>query len=308
MKSVPLAYYPTTIHWIDDNPLFLNSVTTSVKTIHTLQASTSPKESLSYLKNQKPALGGLPQFSAYTNHNDYGLNHHVPTDLHLLSLSELLKHPKKSEDVSVIVVDYNMPNMNGLDFCKALRDSPIKKILLTGEMDQRNAIEAFNEGIIDCFLQKDSPNMINDLEYFIEKLTQEYFSDITKPMLAHLECEEKSPLTDNAFINFFNHWKKSNDILEHYLIDKNGSFVGIDTKNKTQFLIIHTDKTLDSFTNLHDDIDKNELLLQVRNRERIPFFGIGKEAWEFETTIWDNYFIKPNTLEGRCRYYWGQNA
>jgi CheY-like chemotaxis protein len=308
MKSLPLVYYPTTIHWIDDDPLFLNSVTTSVKTTHKLQTSASPTESLSYLKNQKPVLAGLPQFSADTHHNDYGLNHHIPTDLHLLSLSELMKHPKKGEDVSVVVVDYNMPNMNGLDFCKALQDSPIKKILLTGEMDQRTAIEAFNEGIIDCFLQKDSPNMVNDLEYFIETLAQEYFTDITKPMLAHLECEEKSPLTDNEFIDFFNHWKKSNGAVEHYLIDKNGSFVAIDAKDKTQFLVIHTDKTLDSFANLHDDTDQNELLSQVRNREKIPFFGIGKEAWEFETKTWGDYFVKPNMLEGRCRYYWSQNA
>lgn len=308
MKPVPLVYYPTTINWIDDDNDFLESIAKSVKTANRLEVSHTPIDCLFRLKNQQPVLANLPQFNAYTCHNDYGLNHHIPTDLHLLGLAELLNHPKRFEDVSVVVVDYNMPSMNGLEFCSALRDTPIKKILLTGEMDQRTAIEAFNEGIIDCFLQKDSPNMINDLEYFIEALTQEYFTDITKPMLAHLECEEKSPLTDNEFIKFFSHWKKSNHILEHYLVDKNGSFVAIDDQQKKQFLIMHTDKTLDSFASLHDDTDKHELLSQVKNREKIPFFGIGKEAWEFETSTWDNHFLKPNMLEGRCRYYWGQDA
>jgi CheY-like chemotaxis protein len=39
---------------------------------------------------------------------------------------------------SVLVVDYSMPQMNGLEFCAAVAHLPCKKILFTGAADERS--------------------------------------------------------------------------------------------------------------------------------------------------------------------------
>ena len=56
---------------------------------------------------------------------------------------------------------------------------------------------------------------------------------------------------------------------------------------------------------LHDDLNgASELLDAIRKRESIPFFGIGRESWEFEVHGWSKYFYACDVLEGREKYYW----
>ena len=49
-----------------------------------------------------------------------------------------------SREVSVVVVDYFMPEMDGVTFCRRLNNPSIGKILLTGRAEDSVAIEAFN--------------------------------------------------------------------------------------------------------------------------------------------------------------------
>jgi CheY-like chemotaxis protein len=46
----------------------------------------------------------------------------------------------------VLVVDYSMPQMNGVEVCEALRHLPCKKILFTGAADEKVAVERLQSG------------------------------------------------------------------------------------------------------------------------------------------------------------------
>ncbi|MBI3876445.1 MAG: response regulator [Verrucomicrobia bacterium] len=63
------------------------------------------------------------------------------------------------ESIAVVVADMNMPEMNGIKFLQIVRDqSPdISRIMLTGNADQRTAMDAINEGYIFRFLTKPCP-------------------------------------------------------------------------------------------------------------------------------------------------------
>ena len=50
--------------------------------------------------------------------------------------------------------------------------------MLTGNKDHSMAVQAFNEGIIDHFLVKDSPNLIDQLVHSIDKMQKSYFSSL----------------------------------------------------------------------------------------------------------------------------------
>lgn len=60
------------------------------------------------------------------------------------------------EPVDVVVSDYLMPGMNGLDFLAAVRERfpDTARIMLTGHADPSVAIDAINRGQIYRFLQK----------------------------------------------------------------------------------------------------------------------------------------------------------
>ena len=51
-----------------------------------------------------------------------------------------------------------MPPMKGIDLCRELAGYPVKKIMLTGEANEKFAVGAFNEGTIDGFLSKKEEN------------------------------------------------------------------------------------------------------------------------------------------------------
>jgi FixJ family two-component response regulator len=69
---------------------------------------------------------------------------------------EALNSLKEDSDYSVIISDFNMPGMKGLEFLKKVHEinSNTVKILLTGYADLQLVIDAINEGYIYRFLTK----------------------------------------------------------------------------------------------------------------------------------------------------------
>ena len=42
----------------------------------------------------------------------------------------------------------------------------------------------------------------------------------------------------------------------------------------------------------------------VSLRQKIPFFGIGLESWQYDFNEWSQYFYAPEIINGRENYYW----
>ncbi|MDB5779456.1 MAG: response regulator receiver protein [Polaromonas sp.] len=72
--------------------------------------------------------------------------------------------------VQVAVVDYAMPAMSGLRMLGELRDWPGSRILLTGRADEQLAVSAFNRGLINQFIPKQSPDLRAGLTRAVEDL------------------------------------------------------------------------------------------------------------------------------------------
>jgi len=80
---------------------------------------------------------------------------------------------KENGPIAVIVSDYRMPEMNGVQFLSSARQiSPdTVRILLTGQADMQATIDAVNDGNIFRFLTKpcENPNLIKALDSAIEQ-------------------------------------------------------------------------------------------------------------------------------------------
>ncbi|MFC5520629.1 response regulator [Polaromonas jejuensis] len=59
----------------------------------------------------------------------------------------------------VCVVDYSMPAMSGLRVLSELTDWSGSRVLLTGRADEQLAVSAFNRGLIEQFIPKQSPEI-----------------------------------------------------------------------------------------------------------------------------------------------------
>lgn len=302
--ALPLFSYPASVVCVDDDSLFLASVTQLLKNMQTITFN-SPEQSINFFQQYKPLLKKINFMRGYTESDSYDMLNHMPVDLNVNALKELYSNDERKNEVTILITDYNMPNINGIDLCRELQAFPMKKILLTGAADYQQAVAAFNEGLIDCFIQKDSPTLAQDILFHIRRLSQLYFVERSRQLLNHLETDYPLPLSDPVFINFFEKWCKENHIQEYFLIDKYGDFLLIDEKDQKSYFIVHTDRTLSNFVELHhDDKDTSSYIRAVELREKVPFFGERVEGWELQPTQWAACFYSPQVLVGMQKYYW----
>ena len=72
----------------------------------------------------------------------------------------------------VLVVDYSMPAMNGMQALAALIDWPGSRILLTGQADEQIAVTAFNQGLIEQFIPKQSTDITRRLTDAVKRMLE----------------------------------------------------------------------------------------------------------------------------------------
>jgi len=305
MFTLPIFYHTSTLITVDDDDLILKSLALLFKNRFMVMPFHQPKECIKFFDSYRSPLSKTTLLQSCTEHEQYDspyrsfINFDM-TQLHL----ENNKHERKNE-ISVMIVDYNMPGMNGIELCKILRTIPVKKILLTGEASLNEAVAAFNDKVIDCFIRKDSPSLAHQIQHYVKNLSLQYYREQTNALCSHLEANGMIPLSDPIFAQHFSEWCASESIQEYTLIDRNGSLMAMNNDDQASYFIVHTDQSLDAFLELNDDVNDAEPFLQdIKQRKLIPFFGTGKECWEFQPNEWQPYLYPPTVLNGREKYYW----
>ncbi len=76
---------------------------------------------------------------------------------------DALNDESRFEEIAAVVVDYEMPEMDGIRFLSSIGDVECTKILLTGAAGYREAVDAFNAGLIDVYLRKTDADMPSKL-------------------------------------------------------------------------------------------------------------------------------------------------
>ena len=305
MSDLPLFFYPTKIVWVDDDEVLLQTSVEIFGGINMIQTFNSPISCLNFFSTYSPYLLSVPFLRGRFECEDYDTINHLPVDINSEAFKQLPGQAERKEEVSIIIIDYRMPDMSGIDLCRQLKHIPAKKILLTGEADTACAVKAFNEGVIDCYIRKDNPNLLNEINDYLDRLSNNYFYDQSKSLLSHIEIDHKIPSSDPEFCGFFKKWCKQNQIQEFYLSDKQGNMQLRNKQGMKSFFIIHTDNTLNTFSDLYQDSKVNsDILIAIQQRKKIPFFGLGMEAWQFDGSCWGNYMFEPAKFVGREKYYW----
>lgn len=305
VKKLPLFYFPPTLCWVDDNELFLEAAELLFKEDYHCLTFAKENEALQFLHSYQSPSANIHFTREFTESDTYDTSHHLPIDINISEITQLSHRRARQSEIGILIIDNNMPTKNGIEICHQLKQSPYKKILLTGQTSPHAVVDAFNDGIIDKFIAKDQ-EVSEKLKKSILELSYQYFYEKTKNLLAHIETSRPSPLSDPIFIDFFYDWCEANQANEFYLLNKQGSFLVKDKQGMASCFVVMSEYAKDEFVKLNDDMldTEGDLLLQVAAGKSIPFFGIGKECWDYSYNEWKPFFYTAKVIEGREKYYW----
>ncbi len=130
------------------------------------------------------AFAQLCRLNLASRFNALSFHSPVSTLEYLISCSDFAalmeNNGPRNPKVSVVVVDYAMPEMDGLEFCRRVsKVNPyIRKVMLTGKADEKLAVEAFNKGDIHYFLRKDSPDLAREINRALDKAQRDYLLEV----------------------------------------------------------------------------------------------------------------------------------
>jgi CheY-like chemotaxis protein len=304
-RNLPCIFYPTSVVLVDDNKTFLDNLSLKLSEFSPCFTFTNPNEAIKHLQspsNQNKILKGISA-TDLTSDLHMPSSGTVPIQFDVSNLYKNVYDSNSFSEVSVVVVDYTMPAINGAEFCRALTDIPAKKILVTGEPDEKLAVQLFDEGIIDKFILKGQPGFANEVKNCVLKMQSKYFQDLTAPIVQQLKVEEDSALGDPVFMNLFDSVRDEIKPESFYLTDTNGSFLFVGSDNKPTWLIIKTKTTLEEYAQQFEDADlPPESVESVRQGDvsiYLPSFDYFIESFKFDIR---EHFYPAKKLHGDKDY------
>lgn len=208
-------HHPTTICLVDDNQSFLDSMILEMPSTWACRAFTDPHAALAFL-NQPAALPPLAE-RCLTRQASTESDAVIHLDLGLIE--QEVNHPERFRRVSVLVADYAMPSMNGLELCAAVQDPHLRKAMLTGVADEKLAVEAFNAGLIHRFIPKHGTSATGTARDYIAELQVEYFGQYTALLQSTLAVGKPGFLSDPGVTRWAEELMRSERLVEYYLVD-----------------------------------------------------------------------------------------
>jgi len=196
----------------------------------------------------------------------------------------------------VCVFDYSMPEMNGLDALGELVDWPGSRVLLTGQADEQMAVGAFNRGLIDQFIPKQSPDISRRLIDAVDHLLTTPSTRYSQTWRVSLTPEQNGLLRVPSVARDLAAFA-SKRWVEHVVIGEPFGVLGMDAAGNVSWLQIETANGLSALAELAEveglrpeaiaDVRAGRVLANFELRqalgqsgpaELVPAFSIGHET------------------------------
>jgi CheY-like chemotaxis protein len=303
MRTIKPFYFPTTVTFVDDSPTFLSNLCLQLDPSLAFRLFSSPREALEFVNSRpRPGASDEPIFAPFRDRNDEDVAHQVIA-LSVNTVRKQVLNAHRFRATSVVVVDYDMPGMNGLEFCRRMTDPSVRKIMLTGKADEHIAVESFNEGIIHRFIRKQDASAVQALNRAVHDLQNAYFDDMCQSILDTLAVSEYAFLRDEALAARVAALSGSLGIVEHYLSYCPGGLLMLDSSGKSYLLIVHTDETLRGLREIAvEQSAPADFLDALDRRHSLPYFWQTDGDYPADCIEWQNYMHPATQLSGRQNY------
>lgn len=238
-------YFPTQAVLVDDDPDFLEGVSLMLGKHLSYKLFQSAGSALAYVNEAHLHVNFIQR--CYGSYKTGPLDSDSITHIDIGKLHHEVLNKHRFKTCSTLIVDYSMPEMNGLDFLMQLKNPFIRKVLLTGQADMELAVKAFNQQLIDQFIDKHDPRLKQKLNATIASFQDQYFRRsfklITDPILAN---NTDAFLVNPEFQLFFEEVRQQLKCVEYYLLDvPHSGFLLVDADGNRQCLLVYTQEALD---------------------------------------------------------------
>lgn len=307
MDSLLCCYFPTKVIFVDDDEGVLKSINSFINhDIANYDFFTNPHAALKVINSSISTDFITASISS--------------PEAKIYELYKAMHNAKRHEEVSTVIVDFQMPAMNGLEFCEKIKNPYIRKILHTGVADENIAVQAFNKGIIDGYIKKQDFNKEKIVNEFIHTSQLTYFKMLTDVLVGSVYKEinstnpEETAFYDPVFIQYFDELVKKHNICEYYLNETVGGFICLSRKGELSTLYAFTAATLEdnqinTYATLRDLIDLEApsyaaLIKDIEeDRKTMCFPFYGESCMDIDVDNWKNHIYSLDIIEGNQPYY-----
>jgi CheY-like chemotaxis protein len=289
-----LCFYPTTVIFIDDDQSFLESIPLGIQPKLAYRLFRDPVKALHFANNAKTPFINSPLYSDDQDNE----NQHRDARYINRQLSDV----GRFDELTIVVVDYDMPHMSGLEVCQQLTDRHVKKILLTGVADEKIAVKALNRNIIDYYIQKHETDIFSDLKQTIENLQQQYFRELSDSFA--YAGGQPTFLNDEKFQELFAHTREELGIVEYYFQGEAGGFLMISAGGELSRFIVYDGDDLATQIDMVDNLEGPQQLLDALvSGEQIALFPTSDGFYDESITDWKRYLYPAKRIDGKQPYY-----
>lgn len=302
---LPVYQHPALTVLIDDSQTFLDSLAFQLDPHVARKIFHDTQKALAWLKqtHRQSANRNLPICVDYDEETLSFERRTIAVDVD--QIYRQVMNPQRFFMPSVLVIDYAMPQMNGVAFCQQIEDLPCKKILFTGQADEKIAIDAFNRGLIDRFIKKSDPEALDNLETEIHGLQKAFFLDQSRTLKELLARHSYTFLSDPAIGALAEQLCNRYGFVEYYLFPNPTGILFFDINGKPTLMVVETEGSLLSHFEIALDMGGTpELLSALRERRIVPFFHEKGSRYSESINDWLSYCLPAQLCTGRQNYFW----
>lgn len=292
MTTVLPWQYPTSVVVLDDNQYFLDSIGYILPPGYRFIFAADPRRVIRLANDSKKLWHKSLNLDSIDGSSSIGE----------IKTRELVADPKRSHEISTIIVDYHMPAMSGLELCEILKNHPFQKILLTASSDEGIAIKAFNKGLIQGYICKQDPNVEKHLSEALSNSTTNYFGNKFINTFS-LDERKNAPFLKKEIQNFLKNYIVTNDVIEHYMIDNNGSSICVRNDGMASRIAIKTKEELQiPLTWVVSENLPLKRINEIKSCQKMFYVSIN-ELHSLPINAWNNLLVNASQLNEQSNFY-----
>ncbi|TFZ07353.1 response regulator [Ramlibacter henchirensis] len=242
--TFPLFKRPGTLVFLDDDADYLEMLALMLPRKWRARLFVQPRECIRQLQQERPFWEADAWYQQQLVDQWRAGRPLVPQVLEYWA-----RQTERFSLTSVCAVDYSMPEMDGLQALAELGDWPGARVLLTGQADDQVAIDAFNAGLIQQFIPKQTADIAARLLEVVDRLQGTPHPTHAQTWRATLRPEQAALLRNPAIERELatladKHW------VEHIVIGDPFGVIGLDAAGSPSWLQLETGAGLPALAEL----------------------------------------------------------
>lgn len=299
--KISLCQHPTTVVFVDDDQTFLKQLSARFIDKLPFLAFDNPRSALTYLNESYPEKPFTRR--CIVNQEDAQADHFV-AEVNLRAIHNEVSFTNRFAEISVVVLDYAMPAMTGIDLRKQIKNPNMLFILLTGNQDNDRGLQEFNQKTINKFILKTTQELTGKLTQYIHDLEKEYFLTLSNTILNQANPNSLLCLEDQAVADIFNQICNENHIIEYYIINDTGSFIMYDKQGKASwFALLEEQELLGFYEYAKGEQAPEDIIAALHDKTKIPLFYTEADM-KTPPNQWEPYLYPATALQGNTTYYY----